>query len=286
MTKDFERPSRKLIEELSKVTVATASTVMRSLIQGPVDGTIMPNIRPLFGADYSLCGPAVTIKFEEEPLHAHLLSMGGYILPEELRKEVQRPIHDAKDALKPGDIIVNAMLGQTRYGTYGDVYCHAFKGKGAIGLITDGVMRDTKFMRKLFPVYTRMGDAVAWDRHGVRSGVSMTAVDYNVPVTCDSALVRPGDIILADESVMVIPIEFAEKIAEIGAPLEEREVLQRKLALTGIPTGPPHTEGREEYFESIIKSLTKEQAEQYDLLEEWGSLKKGVSIYKILKYDL
>ena len=244
MGKDFERPSKKLIKELSKVTVATASTIMRSLIQGPVDGTIMPNLRPLFFADYSLCGPAVTIKYVEEPIHAHLISMGGYLLPKEIRKEVRRPIHEAKDSMKPGDVVVNAVLGHTEYGTYGDVYCHGFAGKGAVGLITDGVMRDMKFMRELFPIYTHMGDAVAWDRHGVRPGVCTTAVDYNVPVVCDGAIVRPGDIILADESVMAIPIEFAEKIAEIGAPIEQREIIQRKIALTGIPTGPPHTEGR------------------------------------------
>lgn len=211
-----------------------------------------------------MCGPAVTIEFDDEPIHRHLLSQQNTSV-----------IFDAKDSLQPGDIIVNAALGRTEYGTYGDVLCYSFKGKGAAGLITDGVMKDTPFIRTLkdFPVYTHMGDAIAYSRHGTKSGLNpITATDYNVPVKCDRTLVRPGDIILADESVIVIPTEYADQVAKTCAPQEELEALQRKLALTGMFKGTPHVNA--EHANRLLKSMTREMAERFDLLEEWKTAAK------------
>jgi hypothetical protein len=94
-----------------------------------------------------------------------------------------------------------------------------------------------------------------------------------VPVVCDGVIVRPGDIILADESVIVIPIEYAEEVAEIGVPIEEREIIQRKLALTGMFKGSPHVKTEEE-VNKLLRSMTKKQAEQFDLLEEWKGAKR------------
>jgi regulator of RNase E activity RraA len=256
---EFERPSRKLINELRKVTVATACNVLRDIIRGPVDSLVMDNLRPLWGADYSICGPGVTIKFEEEPLYAHNLSMQ--------EKDV---VTLAKDSLKKGDVVVNAALGHREYGTYGDVKCLAFKGKGAEGVLTDGVFKDTRWLRKIkdFPIYTHMGDAVAYSRHGTLTGaIPITATEYNVDIICDNVSVRPGDIILADEAVIVIPIELAEKVVEQGAPVEDSEVLQRKLAISGLFEGNPHMKKEEAY--KLIKQMTKEQAKKYNLLKEW-----------------
>jgi regulator of RNase E activity RraA len=257
----FERPSRKLIKELKKVSVATACNVLRDIIRGPVDSLVMDNLRPLYGADYTLCGPALTIKYVEEPLYAHNLSM-----------DQGDAFTEAKDSIKPGDVVVNAALGHSEYGTFGDVKCSAIKGKGGDGVITDGVFKDTTWLRRLnFPVYTFMGDAVAYSRHGTLTGaVPITAIDYNVDVICDDVFVRPGDIILADEAVIVMPIEFAEELVEVGVPIEETELLQRKLALTGLFEGSSHFEREEAH--RLIKKLTKKQAEDYDLLNEWKVL--------------
>jgi regulator of RNase E activity RraA len=263
----FERPSKKLIRELNKLAVATAISILRDITRGPVNALVMDNLRPLYGADYKLCGPAVTIEFEEEPLYAHNLSMER---AQEERVDVETK---AKDSLKTGDVIVNAALGHAEYGTYGDVKCHAFKGKGAAGAITDGVFKDSPFLRRMkdFPIYTYMGDAVAYSRHGTFSGSNpITATDYNVEVVCDDVIVRPGDIILADEAVIVLPIELAEQVAEIGVPLEESEILQRKLALTGLFEGRTHLTLEE--ANELIKKLTKNQAKKFDLLAEWESL--------------
>lgn len=265
---DFERPSNKLIEKLKKVTVATACNVLRDITGGTVDALMMDNLRPLWGADYSMCGPAATIKYEEEPIYKHRLSMRRGRDP-----STMDPAFKAKDSMQPGDIVVNAALGHREHGNYGDVVCYSFKGKGAAGLITDGVMKDTKFIRRMkdFPVYTHMGDAVAYSRHGTRSGsIPITATDYNVPVICDNVIVRPGDIILADESVILIPIEYAEEVVKRSVPIEEREVIQRKLALTGMFKGNSHM--HEEEADKAIKTLTREQAERFDLLQEWKTL--------------
>jgi regulator of RNase E activity RraA len=257
----FERPSKKLINDLKKISVATACNLLRDITKGPVNSLVMDNLRPLYGADYSMCGPATTIKYIEEPLYAHNISM-----------DRGDAFTAAKDSLKPGDVVVNAALGHAEYGTYGDVKCAALKGKGAAGVITDGVFKDTTWIRKMnFPVYTFLGDAVAYSRHGTFSGaVPVTATEYNVPVICDEVTVRPGDIVLADEAVIVIPIELAEKVAEIGVPIEETELLQRKLALSGLFDGPSHF-NREE-ANKLIKKMTKKQAKEHDLLSEWEAL--------------
>ena len=58
--------------------------------------------------------------------------------------------------------------------------------------------------------------------------------EINVPVECDGVIVRPGDIIIGDEGgVQVIPIEYADRVGQIGAALEKIEELQRWLIEKG-----------------------------------------------------
>ena len=86
------------------------------------------------------------------------------------------------------------------------------------GTVIDGVCRDVDGIRKLgYPIYTKGKYMV--------TGKDRVMVDaVNTTVSISGVQVRPGDIILADESGAVcIPKEKAEEILQIAKHIEEVE---------------------------------------------------------------
>ena len=61
----------------------------------------------------------------------------------------------------------------------------------------------------------------------MRTGKDRVYVDaVNVPVKLSDIPVRPGDLILGDDSgVVVVPQELAEKVAEIAEEIDAKETL-------------------------------------------------------------
>ena len=92
------------------------------------------------------------------------------------------------------------------------------KTKNIEGTVIDGVCRDVDGIRTLdYPIYTKGKYMV--------TGKERVQVDaVNCPVAISGVQVRPGDIILGDESgVICIPREKAEEILEIARHIEEVE---------------------------------------------------------------
>ncbi len=68
------------------------------------------------------------------------------------------------------------------------------------------------------------------------TGRGLVAVDVNVPIKCGGVAVRPGDIVVADtDGVVIIPLEVADKVAELGEAQGKLEDLARELGLEGKP---------------------------------------------------
>ena len=105
------------------------------------------------------------------------------------------------DDLKPGDVAILACGGPTaRIAPWGELLSTASKCRGAVGCITDGLVRDVKHIRQMgFPVFH--GGIGPLDTKG-----RARMVEMDTPVECGGVLIHPGDLVFGDvDGVVVIP---------------------------------------------------------------------------------
>jgi regulator of RNase E activity RraA len=92
--------------------------------------------------------------------------------------------------------------------------------RGACGIVTTGSVRDTdEVIKQRIPVYL---DPLQRGR-GIRPGRNMVD-SVNQPIEIGGALVRPGDVIIADgDGVVVVPREHAERVARAARRVLEQD---------------------------------------------------------------
>ncbi len=131
-------------------------------------------------------------------------------------------IHQALNAVRPGDVIVVDGGGDTTRALVGDIMKAIAESRGAAGYVIDGAIRDTAaFAASDFPCYARAATH--------RGPFKMGPGAINVPVAVGGWVVNPGDVVVGDADGIVT---FAPAIA--GTVLEaaraqdarEAEVLQ------------------------------------------------------------
>ena len=217
LTQDIKRPSRELIEAFAGIGSATASGdlnrlgIRNSFIQGPVSR--------IPGAE--VVGPALTLQFM--PIREDQYSADEY---SDREKQLHR---HALYHTRPGDIIVVDARGSMRSGCFGDMMLTYFKGKGGIGVVVDGCIRD-------FPKAKNLGLGL-WTRGVTPNYHTQTEIfpfAVNVPIACGGTLVMPGDIIVADDDgVVVVPISKVEQLIERATHHAEWEEFSRMKLLQG-----------------------------------------------------
>lgn len=146
-----------------------------------------------------IVGPALTVKYI--PAALKMTGAGNYI-----------------DDAEEGDVIVIDNGGRTGCTAWGDILTVAALEKKLAGTIIDGVCRDVDEIMKLeYPIYTKGFYMVTG-----KDRIVMEA--YNKPVTICDVQVNPGDIIMADQSgVLVIPREKAEEVLALAKTISEAE---------------------------------------------------------------
>lgn len=130
------------------------------------------------------------------------------------------PVEDFKvghfiDAAGPGDVIVVAN-GGAPVSTWGGMASYAATLKGVAGLVVDGGVRDREEILEFgFPVFAAHMTPTP--------GKTRLRVDsIGEPVIAGGVLVRPGDVIVADGSgVVVLPAERAAEIAALATRYAE-----------------------------------------------------------------
>jgi len=144
-------------------------------------------------------GPAFTVKFI--PVSTVKTKTGDFI-----------------DEAKAGDVIVIDNAGRTWCTVWGDILTYVAIKKKIAGTVIDGVCRDVDGIRELdYPMYTKGHFMVTG-----KDRVMMKLI--NEPVSICDVQVRPGDLVMADQSgVLIIPINKAEEIFEIAVMINETE---------------------------------------------------------------
>lgn len=187
------------VETLAGFGVATVSEAMGRT------GLLGPEIRPI-QQGVRVAGTAVTV-----------LSWPGDNLM----------IHAAVEQCGEGDILVVTTTSPSTDGMFGELFATALHRRGVRGLVINAGIRDTRELRE-------MGFA-AWSRAVSAQGtVKATGGSVNVPVAIDGQVIRPGDVILADDDgVVVVPRERARETAEKSEAREAKEADSRAAFLDG-----------------------------------------------------
>ncbi len=193
------RASAAEVAALARFGVATVHEAMGRV------GMARPVLRPNYvGAQ--LCGTVVTV-----------LSQPGD----------NWMLHVAAEQVREGDVVVMACTTDNTDGYFGELLATSFRSRGGVGLIIDGGCRDVRELTDMkFPVFARAFSA--------RGTVKAALGAVNVPVVCAGALVRPGDIVMADDDgVLVVPREHAAAAAEASAKREAKEAATRVRLAAG-----------------------------------------------------
>lgn len=112
------------------------------------------------------------------------------------------------EVIEDGDVLVFDNE-QTPYGLWGSDVALTAEKKGLAGVVLDGGCRDS------YEVALQESPVFCAERTPTHVIGRLDLVSINEPITCGGVLVRPGDIICADDDgVVVVPIEDAEKVLE------------------------------------------------------------------------
>jgi regulator of RNase E activity RraA len=113
------------------------------------------------------------------------------------------------DSLTLGDVAVVATDGNLSTAYWGELFSAAAIGRGAVGMVTDGTIRDTTKIAGLgFPAFSRGHRPI--DFHG-----RMRVSAQGRAVTIAGVTVNPGDLISADDDgVVVVPHEIADEVLQ------------------------------------------------------------------------
>lgn len=185
---------KELIERFSKLDTTCVSDAMDKIgIECSVYG-----IKPIQHGQ-KVCGTAFTV---------HYAPCGA----------VKDTVGDFLDDVKAGQVIVIDNAGRDQCTVWGDIMAKTAKKMGISGTVIDGVCRDIPAIIECeYPVFSK--------GYYMRTGKDRVYADgVNVPVTLSDIQVYPGDIILGDDTgIVVIPQQRAEEVLAIAEKIDEKE---------------------------------------------------------------
>ncbi|WP_103889441.1 4-carboxy-4-hydroxy-2-oxoadipate aldolase/oxaloacetate decarboxylase [Actinacidiphila yanglinensis] len=136
-------------------------------------------------------------------------------------------IHVAVEQCRPGDILVVATNSPSTDGMFGELFGTALARRGVRGLVTAAGVRDVAELHAMgFPVWSAAVSA--------QGTVKATPGSVNVPVTIGGQVIRPGDVVLADDDgVLCVGREDAARAVTAARARTEKEEAARAAFRAG-----------------------------------------------------
>jgi regulator of RNase E activity RraA len=194
-----DRPDPALVAELARF-----DTTQIADCGGPV-AVLGPPLCRLAGRG-GVCGPAVTV-----------WTRPGDILF----------VFKATDLVRAGDVLVVDGGGRRDAAVIGDIVGGTLVELGCVGLVVDGVVRDVEGLDRVgLPTFARGAHPATGSNRGPGA--------INVTVACGGVTVRPGDVVRADGSgVVVVPREHLAEVLRLTRAVAEKEAGWRAAIAAG-----------------------------------------------------
>jgi len=184
-----ERPDPALVAALRELATTQIADC------GAPHGVVGPGLHRLAGGA-EVCGPAVTV----------------WTKPGDILFALK-----AVDLVTPGDVLVVDGGGREDAALVGDFVAQSLADLGSAGLVVDGVVRDVDGIDTTgLPTFARGAHPATGSVQGPGA--------INVTVQCGGVAVRPGDVVRADSSgVVVVPREHLAAVVEAAEVVADRE---------------------------------------------------------------
>ena len=226
----FTEDKRKRLQKVSTPTIATL------LYKHGYKNAFIQGVSALNQTKERLVGPAFTLRYiaareDTDPI-----------------TEFRKPDHPQRVAIETcpeGHVLVMDCRQDATAASAGSILLTRLQVRGGAGCVTDGGIRDAQGAMDLeMPIFTAKPSAPT-------NLTKHHAVDINVPISCGTVPVYPGDVLVGDmDGVMVIPAHMVDQILEEAEPMElfEEFVLEevkRGVPIIGLyPATDPDTEVR------------------------------------------
>jgi len=208
-TWQIPRPPKSLLQELLAYDglTPTISDILDSMgLAAAIPGSVLRPVIP----GKKIAGPAVTLRYVPERLTP------AQSFHEKARAKLAD--RDAYALTEPGDVVVIDGGGRAEVSAMGGLSTTVAKRYGLAGNIVDCGVRDVGEMKALdYPVWSRGITPIS-------GKFRFDALEVNGPVACGGVSVHPGDLVVADDSgVVVIPREFIQEVVRRAIEASKKE---------------------------------------------------------------